>query len=113
MSTNLADSTANFKRLVHQIMRETDSAKYDEPGSEIWRELLDREHLTGDELRPLPDPFKSLEIVMASLRVMESTLLGMKQLLPYVGTEIATEMLDSLIHETESQIVEIKQRVIN
>ena len=113
MSANLADSTANLKRLVDQIMKESDPVKYDELGSEIWRALHDRERLIGQKTRSSSDLFNSLEIVMVSLKAMESTLLGMKQLLPYVGTGLATEMLDALIQEAESQIAEIKRRVIN
>ena len=64
------------------------------------------------EPRSSPELLNSLEIVMASLKLMESTLLGMKQLLPYVGKGLATEMLDALIQEAESQVAEIKRRVI-
>ncbi len=45
MSDNLADSTARLERLVAQIMKETDSVKYDEIGSEIWQALSERERL--------------------------------------------------------------------
>ncbi len=38
MSDNLADSTARLEQLVAQIMKETDPVKYDEIGSEIWRQ---------------------------------------------------------------------------
>ena len=58
----------------------------------------------------MPDPFDSLEIVMASLKQMEATLLGMKQLRQYVGNGAGKEMLDSLIAEAESQIAEVKRR---
>ena len=59
---------------------------------------------TGDRL-------EYLEIIIASLKVMESTLLGMKQVRQYVGEGVATEILDSLIRESESEISAIKRRV--
>jgi len=59
-----------------------------------------------------PVPIDSLDIVMVSLKIMESTVLGMKQLRPFVGRDVATEMLDSSIQEAELQITEIKRRVI-
>ena len=61
----------------------------------------------------ISDPFDALEIVLASLKLMESTLLGMKQVRQYVGKGPATEILDSLIDEAEVKIVEIKRRVVN
>ena len=70
MSADLANSTANLERLLDQIMKETDPVKYDELGPEIWRVLIERERLTSTEPNSLPGPFKSLEIVMASLKVM-------------------------------------------
>lgn len=61
----------------------------------------------------MPDPFDPLEIVMASLKQMESTLLGMKQLREYMSNGPGKEMLDTLIKEAESEIAEIKRRVVN
>jgi hypothetical protein len=113
MPSNLADSTAELKRLVHKIMRESDPARYDELGSEIWRALHDRELLIRQNGISSPDPFDSLEIVMVSLKIMESTVLGMKQIRRFVGSGVATEMLDALIQEAELQMTEIKRRVIN
>jgi hypothetical protein len=60
----------------------------------------------------VPDRFDALEIALASLRLMESTLAGMRQVRQYVG-EAATEILDSLIEEAEVKIGEIKRRVVN
>ncbi len=53
MSDNLADSTARLERLVAQIMKETDSAKYDEIGSAIWHALSERECLMKQKSPPV------------------------------------------------------------
>ena len=50
---------------------------------------------------------------MTSLNIMQTTLLGMKQLQQYPGNGASRTMLDSLIQEAESQIAGIQQRVIN
>jgi hypothetical protein len=63
--------------------------------------------------RFLPDSFDSLEIVMASLNLMESTLLGVRRVRQYVGAGIATKMLDLLIQEGDSQVSAIKRKVAN
>ena len=57
--------------------------------------------------------FDSLAIVMANLALMESALLGMKQVRQYVGKRLATKTLDTLIEEAESQITELKRRMMN
>ncbi|MGC2477703.1 MAG: hypothetical protein WA485_25420 [Candidatus Sulfotelmatobacter sp.] len=54
MSDNLDDSTARLKQLVERIMEETDPAKYDEIGCEIWRALSERERL----MKETPPPVK-------------------------------------------------------
>lgn len=61
----------------------------------------------------MSDAFNSLDVVLASLKLMESTLLGMKQVRQYVGEGVATEILDSLVEEAESQICAINHRVVN
>jgi len=53
MSDNLADSTARLERLVAQIMKETDSVKHHEIGSEIWRALSERERLMKRKSPPV------------------------------------------------------------
>jgi len=53
MSDNLADSTARLERLVAQTMKETDSVKYDEIGSQIWRALSERERLMKQKSPPV------------------------------------------------------------
>ncbi len=62
---------------------------------------------------PVADVFDSLDIVIPSLTLMEATLLGMRQLRPYVGDGFAIQMLDSLIAEGESQLADIKRKFIN
>jgi Tfp pilus assembly protein PilX len=63
--------------------------------------------------RFMPERFDSLEIVLAHLEVMRSTLLGMKRVRQYIDGGLATEMLDSLIQEAESQISATQRRVVN
>jgi hypothetical protein len=47
MSDSLVDLTTRLGQLVQQIMKETDPAKYDDLGAEIWRVLSERERLVG------------------------------------------------------------------
>jgi|HubBroStandDraft_6_1064221.scaffolds.fasta_scaffold149537_2 hypothetical protein len=98
MFTDLARSNAALKQLLDEIMHEPDPAKYDLLGSEIWSVLAERERL---------------DLTMTSLKVMESTLLGMKELRPYLGDGSSREMIDTLIQEAELQITGIKRHVIN
>jgi hypothetical protein len=59
-----------------------------------------------------PDPFDSLETVLASLKMMEATLLGMRRSRQYVAKGFSSKMFDSLIEEAESQVAEIKRKII-
>ena len=56
--------------------------------------------------------FDSLAAVLECLTQMESNLLGMKQMRDYVGQGVGREMLEALIEEAESQIAEIKRKLI-
>ena len=47
MSDPLAESLERLKRLVDQVMTETDPAKYDALASEIWQVLYARQVLQG------------------------------------------------------------------
>lgn len=47
MPDRLAELDMRLGQLLHQIMQETDPAKYDELGTEIWRVLSERERLTS------------------------------------------------------------------
>ena len=58
------------------------------------------------------DSFNPLHAVYDCLKRMESILMGMKQMRSYVATGLGREMLESLIEEAETQIAEVKQRVI-
>ena len=58
------------------------------------------------------DPFNALETVFECLKRMEATLIGMKEMRLYVGKGVVRKMLDSLIEEAESQLAEIKRKVI-
>jgi len=52
MRDPVADSNARLGQLVRRIMKETDPAKYDELGEEIWRALSERERLVCEESLP-------------------------------------------------------------
>ena len=47
MPDRLAELNMRLGQLLRQIMKETDPAKYDELGAEIWRVLSELERLTG------------------------------------------------------------------
>lgn len=49
MSDRLAELTMLLEQLLRKIMNETDPAKYDELGAEIWRVLREREALTDKQ----------------------------------------------------------------
>lgn len=56
--------------------------------------------------------YDSLEDVLACLKRMESIVLGLKQLRNFVSKGAGVEILDSVIAEAESQIEEIRRKVI-
>jgi len=58
------------------------------------------------------DPFNAYETVLECLKRMEAQLMGMKQIRDYVGKGVGRQMLESLIEEAESQIAEIKGKLI-
>ena len=60
----------------------------------------------------MPDRSTILDITMASLRQMETMLEGLKQLRKVIPAGTARNMLDSQIKQAESQITEIKRKVI-
>jgi hypothetical protein len=62
MSEDLAESAARLERLVAQMLKETDPAKYDELGSEIWRILGERERLTGAGFLPRGTERQTVEV---------------------------------------------------
>jgi GNAT superfamily N-acetyltransferase len=60
----------------------------------------------------MSDRFDAFETVLECLKRMEAILLGMKQMREHVGRGLGKQMLDSLIEEADSQITEIKRKVI-
>jgi hypothetical protein len=54
----------------------------------------------------------SLEMILALLRQLEATVLGLKQLRGYVGQGVAQEMVEELIEEGENKLAELKRRLI-
>jgi len=60
----------------------------------------------------MADRFDAFITLLECLKKMEATLLGMKQMREYVGKGPGREMLDSLIEEADSQITEIKRKLI-
>ena len=61
----------------------------------------------------ISDSSTPLEIVLACLKMMEATLLGMQLVRRYLSKGFGVEELDLLIQEAECQIAEIKRRIIN
>lgn len=59
----------------------------------------------------MPDG-ESLETILALLKQMEATLLGLKQLRGYVPAGVGQKMLEILIEEAEANLAEIKRRII-
>jgi hypothetical protein len=61
-------------------------------------------------LRVLMDD--SLEMILALLRQLEATVLGLKQLRGYVGQGVGQQMVEELIEEGENKLAELKRRLI-
>jgi len=60
----------------------------------------------------MPSGYDSVEEVLACLKRMESIVLGLKQLRSFVSQGAGVEILESVIAEAESQIEEIRRKVI-
>jgi len=56
--------------------------------------------------------FDAFDTLLDCLKRMEAGLIGMKQMRGYVTSELGREMLESLIEEAETQIAEVKRKVI-
>jgi len=54
----------------------------------------------------------SLDIILALMKQLESTLLGLKQLRGYVGQGVGQQMVEELIEEGENKLAELKRRLI-
>jgi len=60
----------------------------------------------------MSDRFDAFETVLECVKRMEAILMGMKQMREYVGKGLGKEMLESLVKEADSQIAEIKRRMV-
>ncbi len=60
----------------------------------------------------MADRLDAFTTLLECLKKMEATLLGMKQIRKYVGKGLGREMLDSLIEDADSQIAEVKRKLI-
>ena len=54
----------------------------------------------------------SLDSILALMKQMEATLLGLKQLRGYVRGRVGEEMLEVLIEEAENSLAEVKRNLI-
>lgn len=54
----------------------------------------------------------SLDIILALLKQMEATLLGLGQLRGYVQKGPGQEILDRLIRDAETRLAEVKKKII-
>ncbi len=54
----------------------------------------------------------SLDTILALIKQLESTRLGLKQLRGYVGSDLGEQMLQLLIEEGDTSLAEIKRKLI-
>ena len=54
----------------------------------------------------------SLEIILALIRQLEATVLGLKQLRGYVGPGAGRELIEELIEEGEHKLADLKRKLI-
>jgi hypothetical protein len=54
----------------------------------------------------------SLDTILALIKQMEATLIGLRQLRGYVGDGVGEHMLQVLIDEMESGLSEVKRKLI-
>ena len=60
----------------------------------------------------MADDLIAIDTILALIKQMEDTLAGLRILRSYVGGGIAAEMLEVLIEEGESKIIEVKRKLI-
>jgi len=60
----------------------------------------------------MPTSPDRMNAVMLYLKQIESTVLGMKLLLPLIAKDQGRDLLDALIAEAEVQICKIKRRLV-
>jgi hypothetical protein len=53
----------------------------------------------------------SLDTIIALVRQIEATILGLRQLRGYVVSDLGRHMLDAVIEEAEAGLVDIKQKL--
>jgi hypothetical protein len=58
------------------------------------------------------DDLNSLDTILALVKQLEATLLGLRQLRSYVATDLGLQMLDLLIEEGEEKLAQIKRKLI-
>ncbi len=56
---------------------------------------------------PMNEKLESADIILVLLKQLESTLLGLQQLRPYIGKGVGAQILELLITEAETKISEI------
>lgn len=54
----------------------------------------------------------ALDIILALIKQMEATLLGLRQLQGYVGNGVGREMLAVLIEEVEAGLAKVRRKLI-
>jgi len=60
----------------------------------------------------MPSDSDRIELLLQCLKVMESTVLGLKQVRRLLPKGASTDILDSLIEEAEKHLEEVKQKII-
>lgn len=55
---------------------------------------------------------RSLRTILALIKQLEATLLGLEQLRDYVGNGVGREMLELLIEEGQTKLGEVKRELI-
>jgi hypothetical protein len=60
----------------------------------------------------MPNDLESLDTILALLKQLEATLLGLKQLRLYVGKGVGQQTLEVLINEGETKIAEVKRKLM-
>ena len=60
----------------------------------------------------MPYDSDSLDTILALIKQLEATLMGLKQLRGYVGDGAGSQTLEVLIQEAEGKLAELKQKLI-
>lgn len=54
----------------------------------------------------------SIDTILALVKQLEATVLGLRQLRSFVGKGVAAQMLEVLIEEGEAKIAEVKRKLM-